>query len=109
MTVLYWIKNERVWKQYVKHRVSEISQLIKKEHWRFCLGAENPADFATRGLSVAELCNNSLWWHRPKFLEFSETEWRRSPTISSIGESTSIELVRKSTPSDSFTCEQRGL
>lgn len=23
---IYWIKNERVWKQYVKHRVSEIRQ-----------------------------------------------------------------------------------
>ena len=71
-TVLYWIKNERPWKQYVNHRVNEIRQLTNKNDWRFCPGQENPTDLATRGLSGEELLNNSLWWEGPEFLACSK-------------------------------------
>lgn len=31
MTALCWIKNERIWKQYVQHRVEEIRSLTSKD------------------------------------------------------------------------------
>lgn len=94
MTVLCWIKHEKLWKQYVNHRVNEIRQLTKKDDWRFCPGTENPADLPTRGLSGAELQNNQLWWNGPEFLQSPETKWPTCPTSSSVDNSASLELVK---------------
>ena len=44
MTTLCWIKNERIWKQYVAQRVNEICHLTAKELGRHCPGEVNPAD-----------------------------------------------------------------
>ena len=38
MTVLCWIRNDRVWKQYVQHRVDEIRKISDKKAWRHCPG-----------------------------------------------------------------------
>lgn len=75
MTALCWIKNERIWKQYVRDRVNEIRRLTKKEAWRFCPGTLNPSDLPTRGLSAIELSTNEIWWDGPQFLKSSEEEW----------------------------------
>ena len=93
-TVLYWIKNERPWKQYVNHRVNEMRQLTNKNDWRFCPGQENPADLATRGLSGEELLNNSLWWEGPEFLACSKDQWPKCPASASGEESAVVELVK---------------
>ena len=44
MTVLYWIHNDKVWKQYVQHRVDEIRKLNDREVWRHCPEKLNLAD-----------------------------------------------------------------
>ena len=93
-TVLHWIKNERAWKQYVNHRVSEIRQLTNKHDWRFCPGHENPADLATRGLGGEELLNNSLWWGGSEFLARSKEEWPKCPANAYGEESAVLELVK---------------
>ena len=41
MTTLCWITNQRVWKQYVEHRVEEIHSLTSKDSWRHCPGHLN--------------------------------------------------------------------
>ena len=43
-TALCWINNQGEWKQFVRHRVSEILRLSKREEWGHCPGLENPAD-----------------------------------------------------------------
>ena len=93
-TVLYWIKNESPWKQYVNHRVNEIRQLTNENDWRFCPEQENPADLATRGLSGEELLNNSLWWEGPEYLECSKDLWPKCPASPSGEESAVVELVK---------------
>ena len=60
-TALCWIKNERVWKQYVQHRVEEIRSLTLKNSWRHCPGELNPADIPSRGQSAKILSVNSMW------------------------------------------------
>ena len=39
MTALYWIRNCKVWKQYVHHRVEEIRRLTITSDWKHCPGS----------------------------------------------------------------------
>ena len=55
MTVLCWIQNDRVWKQYVQHRVDEIRKISNRRVWRHCPGHLNPADLPSRGIAAYEL------------------------------------------------------
>jgi len=79
MIVLCWIKNHRHWKQYVQIRVTEIQQLTGQS-WRFCPGAENPADLPSRLCTAGELISNELWWNGPKFLKQDADKWPDHPT-----------------------------
>ena len=79
LTTLFWIKSNKVWKQYVRHRVEEILKLTSKEEWRFCPGKLNPADIPSRGLKGQELVESKVWWNGPEFLYNPETEWPTSP------------------------------
>jgi len=75
MTVLYWIRNDKPWKQYILHRVETIRRLTQRERWRHCPGELNPADLPSRGSRLWELKSCSTWWKGPSFLQLSETEW----------------------------------
>ena len=56
-TTLFWIKNDKPWKQYVLRRVHEIRTTLSKEHWKYCPGSLNPADLPSRGLDANKLMN----------------------------------------------------
>ena len=59
---LYWILGvDRVWKQFVQRRVTEIRTLLPSSSWRHCPGVDNPADLPSRGLSPIELACSELW------------------------------------------------
>lgn len=75
MTVLWWLSNKRMYKQYVRHRIDEIRQLTNNCSWRHCPGKLNPADLPSRGVSIGNLVNSSLWWDGPKFLQAPEHSW----------------------------------
>ena len=79
MTTLQWIRNDRVWKQFVQHRVNEIKGLSSVQAWRFCPGSLNPADLPSRGISAKELSNTPLWFTGPEFLTKEEDEWPKCP------------------------------
>ena len=38
MATLCWIKNDKPWKQFVRHRVSEILKLSSRDNWYHCPG-----------------------------------------------------------------------
>ena len=75
MTVLWWLSNKRMYKQYVRHRIDEIRQLTNHCSWRHCPGKLNPADLPSRGVSIGNLVNLSLWWEGPRFLQAPEHSW----------------------------------
>lgn len=68
MTVLHWIRNKKVWRPYVQHRVNEIREFTDVDCWNYCLGKLNPADMPSRGLGAKELVNTTLWWNGPNFI-----------------------------------------
>ena len=75
IAVLCWIRNEKVWKQFVRHRVSDILQSSTREQWYYCPGVLNPADLPSRGQCGTALADNPLWWEGPQFLTRPCSEW----------------------------------
>ena len=51
-------------------RVIEIRKLIPVDHWRHCLGTQNPADIPSRGASTLELGERlGLWLNGPPTIQ----------------------------------------
>lgn len=66
MTVLHWIRQNKVWPLFIRNRVNEIRTLLLSDFWRFCPGPSNPADICSRGVKSRTLQKCSLWWNEPK-------------------------------------------
>ena len=93
MTALCWICNDKVWKQYVQHRVDEIRRHSDKEAWRYCLGWLSPTDLLSRGITAAELIEQMLWWQDPDFLRESTLSWP-SIDIGNLNQEAQLEMVK---------------
>ncbi|XP_073964611.1 uncharacterized protein [Choristoneura fumiferana] len=67
--VLGWLQGhpER-WTPFVSNRVRQINEVIPSGSWQHVKSSENPADCASRGLTVAQLKTHPLWWQGPTWL-----------------------------------------
>ncbi|CAB0041227.1 unnamed protein product [Trichogramma brassicae] len=73
---LNWIKSQPArWKDFVRNRVSHIQELVPSAHWRRVPGSGNPADCASRGVTVEQLSEHVLWWHGPQWLLKGDEHW----------------------------------
>ncbi|XP_018317371.1 uncharacterized protein [Mycetomoellerius zeteki] len=80
--VLTWVSSHPArWKDYVRNRVTIIQELVPSTTWHFVSGKKNPADCASRGLSVPDLVQHSLWWSGPPWLCQASDCWPRMNTI----------------------------
>ena len=98
--VLYWLKTRKPLSVFVENRIKEI-KLEKDVTFCYVSTVDNPADFATRGLSVQEIKCSSLWWHGPSWLQDDDSLWpvgSYSDTAPEILQQTDNE-VRKLKPS----------
>ena len=67
--ILGYIYNEtKRFHVFVANRVQQIWEHTSPSQWRYVRSEENPADPASRGLSVPEIKESSLWWRGPSFL-----------------------------------------
>lgn len=67
--VISWLKlSPRSLKTFVQNRVVEINDLTNNAVWLHVNGKNNPADLVSRGLTLQELNDSSLWWNGPTFL-----------------------------------------
>ncbi|XP_043461792.1 uncharacterized protein LOC122506254 [Leptopilina heterotoma] len=74
--VLSWLQGHPSrWKPFVANRVSEIHSLSENSQWKHVPSKDNPADCATRGYSVKDLLNSSLWWNGPCWLLRDSQNW----------------------------------
>ncbi|XP_046810948.1 uncharacterized protein LOC124420806 [Lucilia cuprina] len=77
--VLAWLqKPPNRWKTFVENRVSSIIEKVGSQSWFHVDSKSNPADLASRGLTVAQLISNNLWWHGPSWLRLSPDHWPRN-------------------------------
>lgn len=61
-TVLRWIANPSVIEEgFVTRRIYDIMELSRQVDWQYVNTADNPADLATRGVSMDELLQSDLW------------------------------------------------
>ena len=76
MNVLYWINTpaNRL-KTFVSNRIGEIQAHSESKQWRHVPTDKNPADIATRDISINDMVNSTLWWKGPDFLRQSEDNW----------------------------------
>ena len=66
---LYWILGiSKEWKQFVQNRVTEIRKCISPDHWKHCVGKDNPADLPSRGVALPDLAVSRLWSEGPEWL-----------------------------------------
>ncbi|XP_021966495.1 uncharacterized protein LOC110861676 [Folsomia candida] len=67
---LAWIRSDSLrWKTYVANRVTSIHEKIPPMRWGHVRGDENPADCASRGITVKDLIYHPLWWEGPPWLK----------------------------------------
>ena len=72
--VLHWMKTTKPLPLFVENRIIKIR---KNKDITFCYipSQQNPADYATRGLTVPEIADANLWWYGPRWLMFEESSW----------------------------------
>lgn len=67
--VLAWLATHpSKWATFVAHRASEIHDNIDAKCWRYISTKKNPADIASRGSTMKEIEQSTMWWHGPSFL-----------------------------------------
>ena len=95
MVALYWIRGtNHQWKQFVENRVTCIRSLVEVQCWRHCPGLENPADIPSRGMSISELADTSLWLDGPEWLHSNDLPGDLSSDVS-VPEECRDEMKRK--------------
>ena len=75
MVVLYWLKNGKDLKQFVRNRVVSIREKVASENWRHCPGKENPADLLSRGVMNKVDFPGGIWFKGPEWLRKNESFW----------------------------------
>ncbi|UYV74126.1 hypothetical protein LAZ67_11002194 [Cordylochernes scorpioides] len=76
--VLSWLASEHSrWKPYVSNRVKDIQELLPCR-WMHVKGEDNPADLASRGISLDQLVDHELWWHGPPWLKTTSQPYNDS-------------------------------
>lgn len=78
MTVLQYIANKtKRFKTYVANRISVINSLSEVAQWKHICTKENPADAASRGLSVKSYLLCETWLKGPEFL-YTHSQWPKT-------------------------------
>ncbi|XP_069129179.1 uncharacterized protein [Argopecten irradians] len=73
-SVLRYIANKNArFHTFVANRVSVIREATEENQWRYVNTKENPADCASRGLSIGKFRQNLQWINGPDFLWKSES------------------------------------
>ena len=69
--VLHWVRSYKPLPVFVQNRVDEIRRQ-KQVTFGYIPSESNPADLATRGLTISKLKESNLWWHGPAWLRLDE-------------------------------------
>lgn len=71
---LKWITSSKKLSVFVTNRVREINA-HKDIEFHYVSTKNNPADLASRGVTLDRLVNSRLWWHGPEWLIGDKRKW----------------------------------
>ena len=75
-TVLKYINNEnKRFRTFVANRIFVIRGASDPAQWQYIHTSQNPADSASRGLTVQKLLSSKTWLYGPEFLWKEEETW----------------------------------
>lgn len=81
-----WLEGDPAkWQTFVRNRVVTTLGNIGNK-WFHVKSQENPADLASRGLSLKELRKNNLWWKGPNWLKQKEILWNKPTNLDTYEE-----------------------
>ena len=80
MCVLRWIASTKTQPVLVANRLREIKAC---PDIKFCYipTQENPADLASRGVTLDSISTSTLWWHGPSWLIAPNSNWLVTPPL----------------------------
>ena len=110
-TVLRYLNNKSTrFRTFVANRVEVIHERSHPSQWHYIESANNPADDASRGLSMTNLLKTERWFQGPQFLWSMDTEWPTWSEVNSPDESLESDVeVKKETTKARSTCAQKSL
>lgn len=79
-SVLKYIRNETSrFNTFVANRMTTIRATSDSHQWRYVNGDLNPADWASRGISVPNFLKSAIWISGPEYLQRPGSEWPQTP------------------------------
>lgn len=88
VTVIQYLRNETKRFKIVGNRIPEIRSDTEVQQWHHCPVTLNPADLATRGMTMTELMDDSkIWIHNPCFLKRPIEEWPQTVSFDDVCDS----------------------
>ena len=80
MCIICYIENEeKRFTTFVANRVTAIREQSLPKRWHCVETALNPADDASRGMTVNAITNKNCWIRGPDFLWHDEMSWPKCP------------------------------
>ncbi|XP_078051814.1 uncharacterized protein LOC144477962, partial [Augochlora pura] len=74
--VLHWLNSSpHTLKTFVANRVSEIQSKTQIIDWRHVGSSDNPADLISRGQTIHDFLQPSIWQHGPQWLQQKQSFW----------------------------------
>ncbi|XP_076384313.1 uncharacterized protein LOC143262423, partial [Megalopta genalis] len=70
--VLHWLRSSTL-KTFVANRVSEIQSTTTITDWRHVSSTDNPADLLSRGQTIKDFLQSSIWQNGPSWLQILPT------------------------------------
>ena len=85
--VLGYIQNRRRrYRVFVANRVRVIEEYTNGDNWGYVPTKENPADYASRGISFSDAAKVERWLKGPEFLRSQDEGWRTQTTEGDVAE-----------------------
>ena len=96
--VLGYIFNEtKRFRVFVANRIQKIISYTSKNQWNYVETKSNPADHASRGISVDDKRRSDQWCCGPEFLHRKDEEWCVETICASISEISDDDVEVKKT------------
>ncbi|XP_076384567.1 uncharacterized protein LOC143263622 [Megalopta genalis] len=85
--VLHWLRSSpHTLKTFVANRVSEIQSTTTITDWRHVSSTDNPADLLSRGQTIKDFLQSSVWQNGPSWLQQEHSHWPTWETVLHIND-----------------------